>query len=508
MTNFTPQQLSVISHIATSTNSLCVIARAGSGKTTTIVEGISQIPPSKSILIVAFNKSVQLELESKIRHPNSSTRTLNALGWSVLKREYRQAILQADKTTKLIEKYLRGIGMKDGELYDTRNMYDTAITKIKLMAIDLPNLSYDICQDVLEANDDLIEASEHQITTLHKLFTQDYNLSRVGTFNFDDQVYYPLVANFKFPQADVLIVDEAQDLNPLQHQCLLRCLNPNSKIVFVGDPAQSIYGFRGALPESMHALTKHLAADTLNLTVSFRCSREIISYAQTIVPDIEPCAGAGQGKITFFKTIPHQLISQSSGKSAVLCRNNAPLYGLALELIRQNIRCHVKGKSLKPYINSILKQIAKGYAKNYGWDRVEFHNALSEYFAKEKELTPPCKRKRLASLEDKIETLRYLSEEISYGNTTFTTSQILDKIDEITVQGNGIPLSTGHQAKGLEWDTVWFLAPELIPSQYASSDEDLTQENNLKYVIITRAKYELNLITNQSKKGNKDEPNI
>jgi len=55
----------------------------------------------------------------------------------------------------------------------------------------------------------------------------------------------------------------------------------------------------------------------------------------------------------------------------------------------------------------------------------------------------------------------------------------------------GIILSTIHKAKGLENDRIFFLAPELIPSKYATQPWQYEQEQNLFYVAVTRAKHEL-----------------
>jgi len=51
-----------------------------------------------------------------------------------------------------------------------------------------------------------------------------------------------------------------------------------------------------------------------------------------------------------------------------------------------------------------------------------------------------------------------------------------------------IQLLSGHKAKGLEWETVYHLDPQRIPSPWSRSDEDLEQEFNVRYVIETRAK--------------------
>ena len=89
-------------------------------------------------------------------------------------------------------------------------------------------------------------------------------------------------------------------------------------------------------------------------------------------------------------------------------------------------------------------------------------------------------------LYQRIEVIQCLCEEVE---SVKELRKLIEGIfsDDI----NGIILSTIHKAKGLENDRVFFLCPELIPSRFATMDWQFEQEQNLKYVAITRAKKEL-----------------
>ena len=73
-----------------------------------------------------------------------------------------------------------------------------------------------------------------------------------------------------------------------------------------------------------------------------------------------------------------------------------------------------------------------------------------------------------------------------------TIKELLSQFENIfKTRKNSIVLCTIHKAKGLECDTVYFLEPGLIPSKFATTEEQLIQEENLRYVAVTRAKEKL-----------------
>ena len=99
----------------------------------------------------------------------------------------------------------------------------------------------------------------------------------------------------------------------------------------------------------------------------------------------------------------------------------------------------------------------------------------------------PDNTDRIDMLKNKIDIINILSSGLTY------TKDLKDKIKSIFKDGDnvGVCLSTIHKSKGLENDTIHILCPELIPSKFAVQEWELKQEENLRYVAITRAKSNL-----------------
>ena len=105
---------------------------------------------------------------------------------------------------------------------------------------------------------------------------------------------------------------------------------------------------------------------------------------------------------------------------------------------------------------------------------------------KKKGIKHPSLHPKMEVLCQKIEVIEYLANEVK------SVKELKELIENIfTDDVKGILLSTIHKAKGLENNRIFFLAPELIPSKFATQPWQVEQEMNLKYVAITRAKVEL-----------------
>ena len=90
------EQEAVFQWFAQATPGNCVVrARAGTGKTTTIIEGITRAPEA-NILLAAFNKQIAEELQSRLTNPRAEAKTLHALGFSYLKRNWSKVRVDAN----------------------------------------------------------------------------------------------------------------------------------------------------------------------------------------------------------------------------------------------------------------------------------------------------------------------------------------------------------------------------------------------------------------------------
>jgi superfamily I DNA/RNA helicase len=95
---------------------------------------------------------------------------------------------------------------------------------------------------------------------------------------------------------------------------------------------------------------------------------------------------------------------------------------------------------------------------------------------------------KLDSVTDKYECILAVME----NRKPKDVRELIYELDNLFAKDSGlVTLATGHKAKGLEWDTVVHLDPWRIPSKWAKKPDEITQENNLRYVLETRSKHTL-----------------
>jgi superfamily I DNA/RNA helicase len=193
-----------------------------------------------------------------------------------------------------------------------------------------------------------------------------------------------------------------------------------------------------------------------------------------------------------------------------LCRNNAPLINLAFGLIRNRRGFTFFGQNMAKNLKGLIKKVA-GFA---GQDlRVQHKQIPAEkvltdlavwYESERVKLEAKQRTELLGALIDRRECAKMILEESK------TLGEALDMCDRIFNGTGDLTLSSGHRSKGFEWHWVMHLDPFRIPSKYAveamerGDIKQITQENNLRYVIETRTKHTLvmaRLRDNEDSKG-------
>lgn len=174
-------------------------------------------------------------------------------------------------------------------------------------------------------------------------------------------------------------------------------------------------------------------------------------------------------------------------RTAVLCRTNAPLIICAFDLIKCGVRVQIVGKDvarkLKETIGEVLEHrrnvpIGEFIDLVEGW----IDDIRTRFMGKR------SKETYVVECEDYAGCLLVMSEHCRDAKGLFT---LIDEffVDEENV-GNGdvVTLLTTHKAKGLEYDQVIIIRPDLMPHPAAELEADKKQEANLEYVALTRAK--------------------
>jgi len=306
---------------------LIVEARAGTGKTTTLIEGLKRLKgqptpgfvPSpqqqavfdcielsrgkvSSICFVAFNKSIAAELKSRVP-AGCEASTMHGMGFKAVTRAIRlnnSNAVNQDRTQKIVEEIT---GKDVWELRRTSSALLGAVTK--LVSLCKMNLSGTTPEelDALAGHYDveLNGVRDEVFTLVPQVLTRCLDVQKDGFIDFDDMIFLPTVLPIPVPKYDLLLIDERQDLNKCQMQLALKA---GRRIVAVGDEKQSIYGFAGA-DHNACGNFKRLLEETgrpvqqLPLTVTRRCGKAIVEEARKLVPDFSAHESNSEGKVSF-----------------------------------------------------------------------------------------------------------------------------------------------------------------------------------------------------------------
>lgn len=284
-----PQQQSIFDELAKGLEfcdmpffNIIVDAKAGSGKTTTIVEGMRYIPREglvpPRVVFLAFNKSIADTLSRKCP-AGVVCSTFHSLGFRALKGSGvvpPSVKVDGNKARKLVWN-----AVNDREDPDTRNIC-RLVSMAKTVPVDVGEIDFDA---VCYHHDLLLERKERAFNIVRMVV--DATLQDTTTIDFDDMLYMPVMYNISFDHYNYVFVDEAQDTNGIQVEILSRLLAPRSRLIAVGDPHQAIYGFRGADADAMTRMAERFQCKTFPLSVSYRCPKAVVREAQRYLGNLK-----------------------------------------------------------------------------------------------------------------------------------------------------------------------------------------------------------------------------
>ena len=318
-----------------------------------------------------------------------------------------------------------------------------------------------------------------------------------------------------------VLVDEAQDLNPLQHALVDLLRAGRDDLFLVGDPAQAVYGFNGADPSLLVEVeTRFPGIEIIRLPVNHRCTPQIVAagvHVLTVSDQPSPLvSNRADGRIVeqlvgddesgearrvtqFILRCDPNLVR--TGEVAVLARTNAQLGTFEDALGRAGIQVRRNAAASGTPLQAAVRQAAAlGSASRLrGWA----HDILDGPPA------PQSLRHRTDGRHDEDEperrvassVLEFLREHPLGDGATFrawvaTTNPFDDRSTD------GVDLLTFHGAKGREWHTVIAAGVEtsLVPHKSASTAAAKAEEARLLYVAFTRATDRL-LISHAARRG-------
>ncbi len=472
-------QTAIYEAAESSTENLVVNAVAGSGKTTTIKQTAKKLKGNG--VFVAFNKHIAEALQTDLPY-NIKACTMNSFGWRVCLSEISGISRQVDaqKTEKVLKTFF---DMDSGK--ERKKYYSIVGATKRAVSLLKANCHSEGTPQNISAllEDQGMEApTPEDLDIMSKTYAKCLSMKTVC--DFDDQVFYPWYFDLNIPQVDFAIADEVQDFNPIQR---LLFLGMGKRLMGVGDERQAIYGFRGADPESIQNLCREISGRLLPLSICYRCGKNIVKQAQSIVPEIEYWDQAPDGIVDSKKTDVFQ--KEVTEGDYALCRTTAPLVSECLRLIRDGRKATVKGRDIGAQITALIDKLS------FENDRMiinDFIQRLDKYRIEQTQRLEAAERDaEVIVLNDKVDTIYAILE--SCDNVGAVKSKISQIFSDDT--RSGIIFCTVHKSKGLEAPKIYILEPQLMPHPSAKKEWQQKQEANLKYVAITRAMNELYWVT-------------
>jgi len=518
---------------------LCVLAGAGTGKTRAITHRIAyavrtgQVPAAQ-ILAVTFTTRAAGEMRARLRDlgvPNVSALTFHAAAlrqltyfWTRLTGRTEPPRV-VDRKAQLIAQALSAAGIRPERTVVRDVTAEVEWAKATMVAPEGYLAAARRRQPPLPAD---------QLAAVYAGYEQVK--SRSGQVDFDDLLLVMAAAMEDY--ADVaeqvraryrsFVVDEYQDVNPVQQRLLIGWLGSRSDLTVVGDASQTIYTFAGASPGYLIDFARrHPGATVVRLERDYRSTPQVVDLANRViagargplaavrlrlvgqrppgpVPQVrryadEPAEAAGTAarcqELIAAGLPPEQI--------AVLFRTNAQSAGYEQALATAGVPYVVRGGERffdRPEVREGVL-LLRGAAR--GADADESDRPLPGRVADVLSAAgfvpgePPAggaARERWEGLS----ALVGLAEEVAAGDpqaglTGFVAELRARAASQHVPTVRGVVLCSLHAAKGMEWDAVFVvgLVEGMLPISYAVTAEDEEEERRLLYVGVTRARERL-----------------
>lgn len=516
---------------------VCVLAGAGTGKTRTITHRIGHLVSSGhvsagQVLAVTFTARAAGELRTRLRALDVAgvqARTFHAAALRQLRYFWPRVVGEA--AWQLLEHKLRLIGpalAAAGVPSDAETVRDYASeiewAKASLIAPDdYPARAAAVKRDA--------PGPVAQVAAVYAAYERAKNAAML--FDFDDLLLHtaavledhPEVAGEFRDRYRCFVVDEYQDVTPLQQRVLDAWLGGRDDLTVVGDANQTIYSFAGASPSYLLDFTRRFPSAVLvRLERDYRSTPQVVSCANRVIsvarglpgarlqlvgqrpagpePVFTECADEPAEAATVAGRIA-RLIEDGTPASeiAVLYRVNAQSEAYEQALGAADIGYQVRGGErffARPEVREAVRML-RGATSNTGGRGLvaEVRAELTRRGMSSESPVGGAMRQRWESLQ----ALVGLAEEVAAVEPDASLARFVAELDARaeaqhppTVQG--VTLSSLHAAKGLEWDAVFLvgLSEGTLPIQHADDDPAaIEEERRLLYVGVTRARDYLHL---------------
>lgn len=481
---------------------------AGSGKSTLLKLAADAISSSnvnvQDCLVLVFNKKNKTALVKKLDSSwQYSISTVHSAGYRVLKKYLGVRRLEVEEGKyRHLAKTLDWFNSSDPKqakvisLSNFLKLFD--FVRLTLSPLTPQILSELIEHYALDINKQRLPEISQRIDYLFKVGMD--SAANEAVIDHTDMLWLPVVwqvnqsPGFKFAQR--VMVDEAQDMSRLQLEFVLSLAHSQAKMLFVGDPAQSINGFCGADTDSFNNIKTRLQAQEFILPVCYRCPKTHIELINKLCPEIpiEPRDNAPTGNIKVIQEWDlwdETKNSRIKSGDLVIARCSSSLIELHLKMIIKGIPCNLVGSSLQQDLLDLLEDIAQQSGFNYQ-RFVEFSQSYLKFkqsIYQENDNGAIL----LLQLKDQIKAVEAIYSHFqnkSIAELACSIKQLFGSEDD-----EAVLLSTVHRAKGMQNERVYIAEPLTLPLAWEGQKPwQQCQEQNLLYVALSRSTKDLFLI--------------
>ncbi|GAA3671062.1 ATP-dependent DNA helicase UvrD2 [Arthrobacter ginkgonis] len=529
---------------------LCVLAGAGTGKTRAITHRIAYgvhtgVYVPQQVLAVTFTARAAGEMRTRLRELGAGgvqARTFHAAALRQLQYFWPQAIGGqlpgiVDHKAQLLAEAARRL----------RINADRATLRDLAAEVEWAKVSMHTPEGYVQAAADRTPPAGLDLTTVSRLFQsyedvktdrqlidfEDVLLLTVAILDEDQRVAAQIHSQYR-----TFVVDEYQDVSPLQQRLLDLWLGGRDELCVVGDSSQTIYSFTGATPAHLLGFTRRYPeAKVVRLVRDYRSTPQVVHLANRLLAARRPEPGVpGQGVEW---PPPLELVAQrdsgpdpeftecaddvaeaahvasriraliDGGRApasiAVLYRTNGQSEAYEQALASAGIGYQLRGGERffqrREVREAILQLRAASRAPTDDPVPQQCGDILASLgYTPEAPAASGAVRERWESLAALVALAGDLAASRAEREEGFALADFVAELDERaatqhapTVQG--VTLASLHAAKGLEWDAVFLvgLSEGLMPISFAEDQAGYDEERRLLYVGITRARVHLSL---------------
>jgi DNA helicase-2/ATP-dependent DNA helicase PcrA len=514
---------------------VCILAGAGTGKTRTITHRIAYAVrtgavPVGQLLAVTFTARAAGEMRTRLRAlgvgrgaggPGVQALTFHAAALRQLR--YFGPRVLGGPVPELVDNKIRLVATAATQA----GVRETDRAALRDLAAEIEWAKVTLCPPSLYPARSAEAGREPPVpagTVVAVMAAYEEAKARTGVLDFEDLLLVTAAAIEEHRDvAEELrsryrhfVVDEYQDVSPLQQRLLDAWLGGRDDLCVVGDPNQTIYSFTGATPDHLLSFPRRFpGATVVRLVRDYRSTPQVVQLANRVLDRRSALRLVGQraaGPEPTFAEYDDEPAEAASVSAACRAKLDAgtPASEVAV-LFRVNAQSEVYERALA---DAGVPYVLRGGLRFF--DRTEIRDALlllrgAARSAESGEKLADLVRDVLSALSwsagsapaggaarerwESLAALVGVAEELAAVQPDAGLGDFLAELEQRaaaqhapTVQG--VTLASLHAAKGLEWDAVFLvgLVEGTVPIQYAVTDEQVAEERRLLYVGVTRAR--------------------